>query len=171
MSKREELDSLQYGASVRCRGLSFTWFAVELLTATAVEGAAPDTTKERCTPGWSGLALRLLGRTNTAGYKSGQFVFQATPRLMGVKHLQFTSHQLLSSQARFLMIRIGKLRTRHKLIESSGAQAACVVIEEVKVNKGRKRKQLVMSVENDMAAMLEHDPELLEGQGKSAPPL
>ncbi|WP_219096294.1 hypothetical protein [Pseudomonas sp. UMAB-40] len=161
MSKREELDSLQYGASVRCRGLRCTWFAVELLTVTAGDGSPPDTTRDRCTSGWSGLALRLLGRTNTAGYSVGQFVFRPTPRLMGVNHLQFTSHQLLTSQARFLMIRIGKLKTRHKLIESSGAQAACVMIEEVKVNLGRKRKQWVMSVENDIAEMLEHDPELL----------
>jgi hypothetical protein len=171
MSKREELDSLQYGAPVRCRGLRFTWFAIELLTVTAVCGPAPDTTKERCTSGWNGLALRLRGLTRTAGYKVGHFVFQTTPRLARINHLQFASHQLLSSQAQILVIRFGKQRTRHKLMESSGAQAACVVIEEVKVSRGRKRKQWVMSVDNDVAEMLEHDPELLEGEGREASPV
>jgi hypothetical protein len=168
MSIREQLDSRQYGATVRCRGLSATWLAIEWLTATAGVGPSTDRTMERCTSGWSGLAIRLLGKTKTASFESGGFQFRPTPRVRIVDHLQFASHEMVTSKAHFIVLRFGKRKTRHKLVESSGAQAASVVIESITQGQGRRRKQLVVSYNDDVAEMLEHDPETLEGEGGGA---
>ncbi|NWD57219.1 hypothetical protein HX878_21045 [Pseudomonas veronii] len=170
MSKREELDGLQYSAQVRLWGLRFQLFAIEVMTARAAPATEPKIQSERCTSGWGGICIRLAGKTEVASYKSGTFEFVPGTRWMRVNHLQFASHQLISPVARFLLIRFGSLKTRHKLIESDGAQAHCVIIEKVEPKKYRKRKQLVISSTEGEGTMNESDPEQPEGEGGEPAP-
>ncbi|MGO4801112.1 hypothetical protein ACEN2T_17680 [Pseudomonas sp. W22_MBD1_FP4] len=165
MSKREELDGLQYGAQVRFWGLKFPRFAIEVMTATMDPVSEHQAQSIRCTPGWGGVCIRLAGKTDVAGYKQGTFAFEPGTWWARVNPLQFASHQLKTPVARFLLVRIGSLKTRHKLIESDGAQAHCVIIEKVEPKKYRKRMQLVISSTEGEGAISELDPEHREGEG------
>ena len=170
MSKREELDSLQYGAQVRCRGWRFPLFAIELMTARAAPSAIEDIHSERCTSGWAGVCIRLSGRTQVIGYNNGKFTSAPGTWLSRVNHLQFMGHQVLTPVARFLMIRVGSQKNRHKLIESDGAQAHCVIIEKVEPKKYRKRAQLVVSSTEGEGTQSKADPEKPGEDGSESAP-
>jgi hypothetical protein len=70
--------------------------------------------------------------------------------------LLFCHYELLSTSMSFLRIRVGARRTRHRLIEMSGAQVSSVVIEKAEQKVLRDYEQLVVSGAEEGGVVQQH---------------
>lgn len=147
MTEYASVDELQYGASVRRRGLRSRWLGFELVQLVARDDQPPSDVF--CTAGCNGAALILNGSLRTKVCAAGSIDSRSSGRLRVIRAHEFTSHQLSSRTAWLIVIRIGIKRSRYRLIEMVGAQVSSVIVEVAQRRLATSPPQVVISSTED----------------------
>lgn len=156
MPAHNSTHSIQHGAALHSLGLRCPWFAIEVVQLKRIESDAA-TAGQLCTSGWSGLRIAVLGKTTSRTFHVDGVLATATQPVSRISSRQFFAVDLQTSSATFLNIRIGRRRSRYKLVEVAGDQVASVTIENIESRRRHDLDQVVISSAEDVETAQESE--------------